>query len=130
MSRLEPIANGSDMDQQVNKSHKDLKDRAMQFALAGIALYKDLPKTTEAQVLGGQFLRSATSVGANTRSAFRGRSKKEYVAKLGIVIEEADECGYWLVLMSASGITTAVQVNALLKESNELVPIFTSLAKR
>ena len=110
--------------------HRDLKDRAMNFSIAGVAFYKTLPMITEAQVMGRQFLRSCTSVGANTRSAFRGRSKKEYVAKLGIVIEEADECGFWLDLMIASGTVKETAVSALIKESNELVSIFTSLIKR
>lgn len=102
----------------------------MQFALANIALYKGLPPTVEAQVMGKQLLRAATSVGANTRSAFRGRSKKEYVAKLGIVIEEADECGYWLDLLGASGTVEPSSIDHLMKESDQLVSIFTSLAKR
>ena len=110
--------------------HRDLKDRAMRFSIAGVTFYKALPKTTEAQVMGRQFLRSCTSVGANTRSAFRGRSRKEYVAKLGIVIEEADECGFWLELMAASQVVTSNSIAALLQESNELVSIFTSLVKR
>ena len=110
--------------------HKDLKDRTMQFSVAGVAFYKALPKNTEAQVLGWQLLRSATSVGANTRSAFRGRSKKEFIAKLGIVIEEADECGFWLELLSASGIMKPHEVQLLLEESDELVSIFTSIVKR
>lgn len=110
--------------------HKDLKDRAMKFAIAGVTFYKTLPKSTEAQVMGRQFLRSCTSVGANTRSAFRGRSNKEYVAKLGIVIEEADECGFWLELLSATSTVARADTEALLRESNELVSIFTSLVKR
>ncbi|MBL0045333.1 MAG: four helix bundle protein [Flavobacteriales bacterium] len=110
--------------------HKDLKDRAMKFSIAGVAFYKALPRSTEVQVMGRQFLRSCTSVGANTRSAFRGRSKKEYVAKLGIVIEEADECGFWLELMTATNAVTSADSASLLQESNELVSIFTSLVKR
>ncbi|MBL7983404.1 MAG: four helix bundle protein [Flavobacteriales bacterium] len=110
--------------------HKDLKYRTKQFALAIIALYKSLPKTTEAQVIGKQLLRSGTSVGANTRAAFRGRSTREYVAKLGIVIEEADECGFWLELLSDSGIMPITATSALHKEADELVSIFTSLVKR
>lgn len=112
------------------RPHRDLKDRTKQFALGVIALYKSLPKTTEAQVLGRQLLRSGTSVGANTRSAFRGRSSKEYVAKLGIVIEEADESGFWLELLSDSGIMPIETTGALHKEADELVSIFTTLVKR
>lgn len=110
--------------------HKDLKDRTMKFSVAGVALYKSLPKSTEAQVLGKQFLRSATSVGANTRAAFRGRSKREFIAKLGIVIEEADECGFWLDLMSRTGVVALTDVRSLLKASDELVAIFTAITKR
>lgn len=110
--------------------HIDLKDRTKQFALAVISLYKSLPKTVEAQVMGKQLLRAGTSVGANTRAAFRGRSRREYVAKLGIVIEEADECGFWLELLSESGTISNSSTSALLKESNELVSIFTSLVTR
>lgn len=102
----------------------------MMFAIAGVAFYKTLSKSTEAQVMGRQFLRSCTSVGANTRSAFRGRSNKEYVAKLGIVIEEADECGFWLELLTATNTVAGKDSAALLQESNELVSIFTSLVKR
>ena len=110
--------------------HKDLKERTKQFAVAGVKFYQGLGKDTESQVCGPQFLRSATSVGANTRSAFRGRSSREFKAKLGIVIEEADECGFWLELMIASGIVRSSQVQPLLKESDELVSIFTSIVKR
>ena len=112
------------------KPHMDLKDRTKQFALTVITLYKTLPKTVEAQVIGKQLLRAGTSVGANTRAAFRGRSKREYVAKLGIVIEEADESGFWLELLSDSGILALPVTAPLQKEANELVSIFTSLVKR
>lgn len=80
--------------------------------------------------MGNQLLRAGTSVGANTRAAFRGRSKKEYIAKLGIVIEEADESGFWLEMLTESGSMPPSTTEALLKESNELVSIFTSLVTR
>lgn len=102
----------------------------MKFAVAGVTFYKGLPNTPETQVLGKQFLRSATSVGANTRSAFRGRSKREFIAKLGIVVEEADECGYWLELMGAVAIVKPSDAAFLLNEANELTAIFTSISKR
>jgi len=113
-----------------DNGHTDLKDRTKKFAVAGVQLYRSLPKDPEAQVMGRQFLRSATSVGANTRSAFRGRSNKEFKAKLGIVIEEADECGFWLEMMNETRVTVEKETNVLLKESNELVSIFTSIVKR
>ncbi|MCC6840633.1 MAG: four helix bundle protein [Flavobacteriales bacterium] len=112
------------------QTHRDLKERTMQFSAASIRFYQKLPMTTEAQVCGKQFLRSATSVGANTRSAFRGRSPKEFKAKLGVVIEEADECGFWLELMQNTGIIEAKPANSLLLEASELVSIFTTIVKR
>lgn len=72
-------------------SGNDLKDRTKQFALRVIRLYRALPRHEEARVIGKQLLRSGTSIGANYRAACRGRSKAEFVAKLGIVLEEADE---------------------------------------
>lgn len=102
----------------------------MQFSLAGIRFYQSLPKSTEAQVCGKQFLRAVTSVGANTRAAFRGRSLKEFKAKLGIVVEEADECGFWLEVMTAAEIVGPGSTQMLMKEPDELVSIFTAMAKR
>lgn len=112
------------------KPHRNLKERAMRFAVAAKLFYNDLPKTTEAQAPGRQFLRSSASVGANARSAFRGRSQREYAAKLGIVIGEADESGYWLELMQRTGVTVSQKASELPKESNELAALFTSLVKR
>jgi four helix bundle protein len=69
-----------------------------------IRLFQHLPRSTEAQVLGKQLLRAATSVGANYRAAGRARSKAEFVAKIGIVVEEADETIFWLECLMESGI--------------------------
>jgi four helix bundle protein len=76
----------------------DLKQRTKSFALRIIKVVDALPKTRSANVIGNQLLRSGTSVGANYRAACRARSPAEFVAKLGIVEEEADESGYWLEL--------------------------------
>lgn len=106
----------------------DLKDRAKQFASDIVRFYSTLPKTTEAQVIGKQLLRSGTSVGANTRSAFRGRSTKEFVAKLGIVVEEADESCFWLELIIELELVKGKErVKNLLKEADELTAIFNSI---
>ena len=78
---------------------KDLKIRTKVFAISIIKFCKSLKNDYISQILGKQLLRSGTSVGANTRFAFRGRSNKEFIAKIGIVIEEADECVYWLELI-------------------------------
>ena len=76
-----------------------LRQRTKTFALRVIKLVEALPKTTTAAVLGKQLLRSATSVGANYRAACRARSTAEFVAKMGIVEEEADECIYWMAII-------------------------------
>jgi four helix bundle protein len=75
-------------------------------------------------------LRSGTSVGANTRSAFRGRSNKEFIAKVGIVIEEADECVYWLELIQETIEHDNTTIQSLIKKADELVAIFVSISKK
>jgi type I restriction enzyme R subunit len=81
------------------KEENDLKDRTTQFALRIIRLFGSLPKSTEAQILGKQLLRSGTSVGANYREAHRGRSKAEFIAKCGDSLRELEESAYWLELL-------------------------------
>ena len=83
---------------------KDLQIRTKEFALRVIRLYCALPKSTEAQVLGKQVLRSGTSVGANYREANRARSRAEFIAKIGDCLKELDETAYWLELLSESSI--------------------------
>lgn len=78
---------------------KELKERTKQFALRVMKLVDALPNTISGRAIANQLVRSGTSVGANYRAACRGRSKAEFVAKLGVVIEEADECEYWLELI-------------------------------
>ena len=83
-----------------------------------------------AQVLGKQVLRSGTSVGANYREARRGRSKAEFISKIGDCLKEADETLYWLELLAEENILPAKQLAPLLKETDELVAIFVSSSKR
>ena len=101
-----------------------LRDRTKKFAMRVIRLFQHLPRSTEAQVLGKQLLRAATSVGANYRAAGRVRSKAEFVAKIGIVVEEADETIFWLECLMESGIVKPDLLRDLLAEANELVAIF------
>ena len=89
-----------------------------------IRLYRPLRYKTETQVLGKQLLRCGTSVAANYRAVCRARSKAEFIAKMGVVVEEADEAILWLELMTESGIDSAAKTEALLKEANELTAIF------
>jgi len=104
----------------------DLKTRTKHFAVRIIKLVGRLPRTTEAKVLGTQVIRSGTSVAANYRAACRARSRAEFIAKLGTVVEEADETVFWLELLVEAGIVDHTQLNGLLKEANELLAIFSS----
>jgi four helix bundle protein len=103
---------------------EELRNRTKRFALRIIRLFRHLPRSTEAQVLGKQLLRSGTSVGANYRAAGRSRSKAEFVSKIGIVVEGADETVFWLECLVESGIVKEELLKDLLVEANELVAIF------
>ncbi len=83
-----------------------------------------LPNTISGRAIANQLVRSGTSVGANYRAACRGRSKAEFVAKLGIVIEEADECEYWLELIIDGNLLPKNKVEFLRQEAHELAAIF------
>jgi four helix bundle protein len=103
-----------------------LKLRTKTFALRVLNLYRSLPRTQEARILGTQLLRSSTSIGANYRAACRGRSRADFVAKLGIVLEEADETVFWLELFQEGKIFPPEKLRDLVHEANELVAIFVS----
>jgi four helix bundle protein len=102
----------------------DLKRRTKSFALMAIRLCQGLPRGQPSPVITRQLLRSATSVGANYRAVCRARSTPDFVSKLGIVLEEADETFFWLELLIESGVAKTVETAPLLKEGNELVCIF------
>ena len=93
-------------------------------------MFSTLPKTTEAQVLGKQVLRSGTSIGANYREAFRGRSKAEFIAKCGDCLREIEETAYWLELLVEAGIISADTLAPLRQECDELTAIFVTIIKR
>ena len=112
------------------KEEGDLKERTKQFALRIIRLFGSLPKTTEAQILGKQLLRSGTSVGANYREAHRGRSKPEFIAKCGDSLRELEESAYWLELLVDGGIVSADKVQSLRDECDQLTAIFVTIIKR
>jgi four helix bundle protein len=104
--------------------HQQLKQRTKSFALRIIRMTQALPRTKEADVIGRQVLRSATSIAANYRAAGRARSKAEFIAKLGVVIEETDETVLWLELLAESGIMKLSRLNDLLSEANQLLAVF------
>ena len=104
-------------------TEEELKQRTKQFALRVMKLVDALPNSRSGRAIGNQLVRSATSVGANYRAACRGRSKREFVAKLGTVEEEADESAYWLDLIIDGGLFKKDRVRPLLQEAEELTKI-------
>lgn len=108
---------------------KDLEERTKKFAVTIIRFIRTLPKNDEGYILGKQLLRSGTSVGANYRSACKGKSTADFINKIIIVEEEADECCYWLELIIEAEIIERKQVEPILKEANELTAIFTAAGK-
>src|SRR5205809_1408002 len=104
----------------------ELKARTKEFALRVGRLVDALPNTVKGRTIANQIMRSATSVGANYRAACRARSRAEFIAKLGIVLEEADEAVYWLELLLETGILDHTRLDPLLREANELTSIVVS----
>ncbi len=107
----------------------DLKTRTKAFALRIIKLYTALSKTTEAQVLGKQILRSGTSVGAHYREGSRARSDAEFISKLECGLQELEETSYWIELLVESGIMTDTRLGDLMKEADELTAILVTCVK-
>jgi four helix bundle protein len=105
---------------------EELKARTKDFGLRVMRLVDALPKTTSGRAIANQLIRSGTSVGANYRAACRARSNKEFIAKLGVVLEEADESVFWLELIRDGELLTAKLVESLLSEANELTAIFSA----
>ena len=101
----------------------EMKRRTKLFALGIIQLVESLPKERTAEVLGRQLLRSGTSVGSNYRSACRAKSIADFISKMGIVEEEADESLYWMELLIEAGIEVSMKMEALMKEAEELLSI-------
>jgi four helix bundle protein len=108
---------------------ENLKKRTKDFALRIINLYSSLPKRPEAQVIGKQILRSGTSIGANYREGCRARSAQEFIAKLGICLQELEETAYWLELLIDGSLVKQDVIDPVSKETNELTAIFVSSIK-
>ena len=108
----------------MNKTH--LQDRTKSLALRVMTLIDHLPNTTKGRVIADQIMRSATSVASNYRAACRGRSRAEFVSKLGVVLEEADETMLWLELISEGHLLPKKRVEGLIEEANELTAIMFS----
>ncbi|MDD4333141.1 MAG: four helix bundle protein [Patescibacteria group bacterium] len=108
---------------------EELKERTKKFSLRIIRLVNSLPNNKAGYAIGNQLIRSGTSVGANYRAVCRAKSKADFIAKLGVVIEEADETVYWLELIIEGGILSKELVMPLLQEANELTAIMVASRK-
>jgi four helix bundle protein len=107
-----------------NPKADELKTRTKRFALDVLAFRRTLPATDEAADIGRQLSRAATGVGANYRAACRSRSDAEFAARVGVVLEEADESAFWLEIVTAGGISRERRAVDLLDEANQLTAIF------
>ena len=112
------------------KPPHDIYERTKEFSLRVIRLFSALPKTTVAQVIGKQMLRSATSVGAHLREGRRSRSNAELISKIGGALQELDETGYWLELLDESGVVEIDSLKSLNTELNELIAILVASVKK
>lgn len=108
---------------------EELKQRTKQFGLRCIKVVEALPKSRTADMLARQLVRSGTLVGANYRSACRGRSGKDFVSRVDIALEEADEFLYWLELIVDVGLMSQKRLAVLMKEGNEIVAILTATSR-
>jgi four helix bundle protein len=108
----------------MSQQSEALKERTMCFSVNVLRLIDRFPRSVGAEVIARQLAKSATSVAANYRSACTARSRRDFIAKLAIVVEEADESVYWLDLIIRGGMLGATEVQALFGEANELRAIF------
>ena len=107
----------------------ELKARTKTFAVTVILLCRELPPTIDGRELGRQLLRAGTSVAANYRAACRARSRAEFIAKLGTVLEESDESLFWLELLVDSKIKPQSRVDKMMREADQLTAIFAASIK-
>ena len=108
---------------------EELKHRTKLFALHVIRFVTSMPANAVSRVLGNHLLRAGTSVGANYRAACRARSRPDFISKIGVVEEEADEALYWLVVIAESGTVKSNGISSLIAEAQELVAIFTATGR-
>lgn len=108
------------------KFAKKMQQRTMDFADQAVKFFTKLPKTDDARILGRQFLRAGTSVGANYRAVCRAKSDADFISKMGTVVEEADESAFWLELMEKAAVSSISSVGPLKTEANELLRIFST----
>lgn len=107
----------------------EFRTRTFQFGIRWVRLVEALPETMPAQAIGKQLLRSGTSVGANYRAAIRGRSRGDFISRMGIVEEECDESLYWIDILVTLGLVSQRRVKELRNEANEIIAIAVSSIK-
>jgi four helix bundle protein len=118
------------MNVKSSEQPQDLRTRTSDFALRIIRLYVSLPKTTEAQVIGKQVLRSGTSIGAHYREGHRAKSDADIINKFETALQELDETDYWLDLLVKANIIPTQKAEPLIKETNELIAIFVTIVTK
>lgn len=106
-----------------------LRDRTKNFVLRSIRVFRSLPGNEESRIIGRQFLRSSSSVGANYRAACRSRSQREFYSKLSITIEEADESLFWLEIIKETGLIPSEKLSGLIQEAEEIIKILSKARK-
>lgn len=112
-----------------NEFAEYFRNRTKEYAIRAIRLYRSMPKTGDAKVIGNQFLRASTSVAANYRAACRARSKAEFFAKLSITLEEADECLLWLEIMRDTGMFFPEKLSDIIQETSEIISVLAKARK-
>jgi four helix bundle protein len=112
------------VDGRALEKAKQLQERTKRFAIGIIRLFRILPRTEEGRIVGRQLIRAGTSVGANYRAVCRARTKAEFTAKMGVVVEEADETVFWLEILVEAEIFPLSKAEGLLNEANELLAVF------
>ena len=110
--------------------YQDIRKRTFKFALGIIAFINELPRTQLGKILGGQVLRSGTSVGANVEEAVAAYSKDEYVYKMNIALKEAREAHYWLRLIENSNMLAAKSVDGLIEEIDEIKKVLGAIVSK
>ena len=126
------IPNGKDekMRGENGRIKGNLNERTKQFALNIVALYSQLPKKREAQVLGDQLLRSGTSVGAHFREAQRAKSSPDFISKIEGGMQELEETAYWLELLDGARLCQRDQLEPLTNEADQLMAIFVTIVRK
>jgi four helix bundle protein len=118
------MINDEEEDFRQDITYAETLKKRKNFAIRIVKLYRALPNTGEAKVIGNQFIRSGTAIAANYRASCRARSIAEFIAKIGVVVEEADETVFWLEMLVDCEIFPESKMKGMIQEGNELLAIF------